>query len=121
MSLLNLPVVHVAHELSAVVLPAVKPSVDTQSERVNAMHLPVLSPALNVLPASHGVHFESVEALPTPNPWPAGHFANDHNLHAASPFSSHKPVEHAPAQTASLIAVPAVTGVPAVHVGVECA
>ena len=34
---------------------------------------------------------------------------------------SHDPVAHAPAQAASLVAVPAVNGAPAEQVGVECA
>ena len=118
MSALNLPLAHVAHELSAVVLPAVKPSVATQSESVNARHAPVLCPALNVLPDSQFVHVESAEALPTPYPLPATHFVKVHGVHA--PSLSHDPVAHAPAQAASLLAVPAVSGAPAGHVGVEC-
>ena len=118
MRALNLPLAQVAHELSFVVLPAVKPSVATQSVRVNARHAPVSCPALNVLPDSQLVHVESAEALPTPYPLPATHFVKVHGVHA--PSLSQVPVAHAPAQAASLLAVPAVSGVPVGHVGVEC-
>ena len=118
MSALNLPLAHVAHVLSAVVLPAVKPFVATQSVSVNARQAPVSSPVLNVRPETQGVHVESADALPTPYPLPATHFVNVHGVHA--PSLSHVPVAHAPAQTASLLAVPAVSGAPAGHVGFEC-
>jgi len=78
----------------------------------------VLSPALN-FPATQLAHVESTDTLPLPKPWPAGHFANVHGLH--TPATSHDPVEHAPAQAASLLGVPAVNGAPAEQVGVECA
>ena len=50
MSLLNLPLVHVAHELSVVVLPAVKPLVASHDEMVWSKHEALSSDALNVAP-----------------------------------------------------------------------
>ena len=116
-SALNEPLAQDEHELSVVVLPAVKPSAVLHVVSEYERHAPVLSLALNVDPEMQLVHVESAEALPTPYPFPATHFENVHGLHV--PPVSHIPVVHAPAQAASLLAVPAVNGAPAGHVGVE--
>ena len=113
------PLAHDEHELSDVVLPAVKPSAALHVVSENERHAPVLSPALNVDPEMQFVHVESAEALPTPYPLPATHLVNVQALHV--PPVSHDPVAHAPAHAASLLAVPAVNGAPAGHVGVEWA
>ena len=118
-SALKDPLVQVAHELSVVVLPAVKPSPALHVVSENERHAPVLSPALNVDPEMQLVHEESAEALPPPYPLPATHFEYVHALHV--PPVSQVPVAHAPAHAASLFAVPAVNGAPAGHVGVEWA
>jgi hypothetical protein len=118
-SALKEPLVQVEHELSVVVLPAVKPSVALHDVSENDRHAPVLSPELNVDPDLQLIHVESAEALPTLKPLPATHFVNVHGLH--TPPVSHVPVAHAPAHAASLLAVPAVNGAPAGHVGVEWA
>ena len=118
-SALKEPLAQVAHELSVVVLPAVKPSPALHVVSEYERHAPVLSPALNVDPEMQLVHVESTEALPTPYPLPATHLVNVQALHA--PSVSQVPVAHAPAHAASLLAVPAVNGAPAGHVGVEWA
>ena len=116
-SALNDPLAQDEHELSIVVLPAVKPSPALHVVSEYERHAPVLSPALNVDPEMQLVHVESAEALPTPYPLPATHVENVQALHA--PPVSHDPVAHATAHAASLLAVPAVNGAPAGHVGVE--
>ena len=116
---MNEPLAQVEHELSVVVLPAVKPSPELHVASENERHAPVLSPALNVDPEMQLVHVESAEALPTPYPFPVTHFEYVQALH--TPPVSHDPVAHAPAQAASLFAVPAVNGAPVGHVGVEWA
>ena len=82
-------------------------------------HAPVLLNSLNV-PVLHTVHFESVDAVPAAYPKPAGHLVLVCGVQAPLPVENVLPV-HAPAQTAFVLAVPAVRGAPAEHVGVECA
>ena len=111
-----MPLEHVVQELSFVVDPAANPSVARQDVRVNERHAPVSFAALNI-PVKHVTHAESVEADPTLYPLPATHLLLDHVLH--TPPLNHVPVAHVPAHTASLLAVPAISGLPAEHVGVE--
>ena len=118
-SALKEPLTQVKQELSVVVLPAVNPSESLHVVSENGRQAPVLSKALNVNPDLQLVQVESAEALPTPYPLPAIHFEYVQTLHA--PPVSQVPVAHAPAHAASLLAVPAVNGAPAGHVGVEWA
>ena len=101
------------------VFAGVSPLPDVHDVILCKRHAPVLSNSLNV-PVLHTVHVESVDAVPAPYPKPAAHLVLVCGVQAPLPVENVFPV-HAPAQTASVLAVPAVRGAPAEHVGVECA
>ena len=112
------PATQLVHTPSLEVVAGVSPLPDVHDVMLRGRHAPVLSNALNV-PVLHAVHVESVDAVPAANPKPAGHLVSVCGMQAPPPAENVFPV-HAPAQIASALGVPAISGAPAEQVGVEC-